>query len=85
MRALGDSVTAGFGFYANGGAMSFTRLYRCRPADSGYNDACSSNSLTTNSSQGDLSFAPDYGLSNNVSWAAQWANAHGSRTTRTSA
>lgn len=77
VRALGDSVTAGFGFYANGRAMSFTSLYGCRPADSGYNDACSSNSLTTNSSQGDLSFAPDYGLSNNVSWAAQWANGHG--------
>jgi lysophospholipase L1-like esterase len=77
LRALGASVTAGFGFYANGGAMSFTSLYGCRPADSGYNDACSSNSLTTKSSQGDLTFAPDYGLSNNVSWAAQWANAHG--------
>jgi lysophospholipase L1-like esterase len=76
VRALGDSVTAGFGFYANGRAMLFTSLYSCRPTDS-YNDACSSNSLTTNSSQGDLSFAPDYGLSNNISWAAQWANAHG--------
>jgi lysophospholipase L1-like esterase len=77
VRALGDSVTAGFGYYANGKTMSFTSLPGCRPAASGYNDACSSNSLTRNSSRGGLSFAPDYGLSNNVSWAAQWANAHG--------
>jgi lysophospholipase L1-like esterase len=77
VRALGDSVTAGFGYYADGKSMPFSRLFRCRPAASGYNDACSSNSLTTNSSSGGLSFAPDYGLSNNVSWAAQWANSHG--------
>jgi lysophospholipase L1-like esterase len=77
VRALGDSVTAGFGYYADGSAMSLASLLDCRPADSGYNDACSSNSVTTNRSLGGLSFAPDYGLSNNVSWAAQWANAHG--------
>jgi lysophospholipase L1-like esterase len=77
VRALGDSVTAGFGYYADGSSMSFSSLFHCRPAASGYNDACSSNSLTTNSSSGGLSFAPDYGLSNNVSWAAQWAGAHG--------
>jgi lysophospholipase L1-like esterase len=77
VRALGDSVTAGFGYYADGSSMPFTSLFECRPAASGYNDACSSNSLTTNSSRGGLSFAPDYGLSNNVSWAAQWANAYG--------
>jgi lysophospholipase L1-like esterase len=77
VRALGDSVSAGFGFYADGSAMSFTGLIDCRPAASAYNDACSSNSLTRNSSRGGLSFAPDYGLSNNVSWAAQWANAYG--------
>jgi lysophospholipase L1-like esterase len=77
VRALGDSVTAGFGFYADGSTMSFTSLLDCRPAASAYNDACSSNSLTRNSSRGGLSFAPDYGLSNNVSWAAQWANAYG--------
>jgi lysophospholipase L1-like esterase len=77
VRALGDSVTAGFGFYSNGKAMFASSLFDCRPAASGYNDACSSNSLTTNSSSGGLSFAPDYGLANNVSWAAQWANVHG--------
>jgi lysophospholipase L1-like esterase len=77
VRALGDSVTAGFGYYADGSPMSFESLLDCHPAASSYNDACSSNSLTTNSSRGGLSFAPDYGLSNNVSWAAQWANAHG--------
>jgi lysophospholipase L1-like esterase len=76
-RAIGDSVTAGFGFYHDGSPMLFPSLFHCRPADTGYNDACSSNSLTTNSSRGGLSFSPDYGLSNNISWAAQWANAHG--------
>jgi lysophospholipase L1-like esterase len=77
VRALGDSVTAGFGFYSDGSGMAFSSLFDCRPAASGYNDACSSNSLTTDSSSGGLSFAPDYGLANNVSWAAQWANGHG--------
>jgi lysophospholipase L1-like esterase len=77
VRALGDSVTAGFGYYADGSTMPISRLLDCRPAATGYNDACASNSLTTNSSRGRLSFAPDYGLAHNVSWAAQWANAHG--------
>ena len=77
VRALGDSVTAGFGFYDDGSPMFFSSLFQCRPADTGYNDACSSNSLTRNSSRGGLSFSSDYGLSNNISWAAQWANAHG--------
>jgi lysophospholipase L1-like esterase len=76
VRVLGDSVTAGFGYYDDGSLMSFTSLPDCRPASSGYNDACSSNSQTRNSGQGGLDFAPDYGLSNNISWAAQWANGH---------
>jgi lysophospholipase L1-like esterase len=77
VRALGDSVTAGFGYYADGSTMSISNLLACRPAASGYNDACSSNSLATSSSTGRLSFAPDYGLAHDVSWPAQWANAHG--------
>lgn len=76
VRALGDSVTAGFGYYSNGRSMTFGRLLECRPPEKKYDDACSSNSLVTNNKQ-ELVYAPDYGLSNNVSWAAQWANEHG--------
>jgi lysophospholipase L1-like esterase len=74
VRALGDSVTAGFGYYTNGTAMTIGRLLECRPAATGYNDACSSNSLTTTSAKGKLEYAPDFGLANDISWAAQWAN-----------
>ena len=76
VRALGDSVTAGFGYYSNGTPMTIGRLLGCRPPASGFDDACSSNSLVTANTQ-KLLYAPDYGLSNNVSWAAQWANEHG--------
>jgi lysophospholipase L1-like esterase len=76
VRALGDSVTAGFGYYGDGRPMTFAHLFECRPPSKGYDDACSSNSLVTSNKQA-LEYAPDYGLSNNVSWAAQWANEHG--------
>jgi hypothetical protein len=76
VRALGDSVTAGFGYYSNGTPMTIDRLLGCRPPAKEYDDACSSNSLVTANTQ-KLVYAPDYGLSNNVSWAAQWANQHG--------
>jgi lysophospholipase L1-like esterase len=76
VRALGDSVTAGFGYYSNGTPMTIGRLLGCRPPASGFDDACSSNSLVTANTQ-KLLYAPDYGLSNNISWAAQWANEHG--------
>lgn len=75
VRALGDSVTAGFGYYSNGNLMPFLHLFECRPPEREFDDACSSNSLTLNN-KGKLEYAPDYGLSNNVSWAAQWANEH---------
>jgi lysophospholipase L1-like esterase len=77
VRALGDSVTAGFGYYSNGTPMTIGRLLECRPAAKGYNDACSSNSLNTTSAKGKLEYAPDYGLANDISWAAQWSNEHG--------
>jgi lysophospholipase L1-like esterase len=77
VRALGDSVTAGFGYYSNGTSMTIGRLLECRPAATGFNDACSSNSLNTASARGKLEYAPDFGLANNVSWPAQWANEHG--------
>ena len=77
VRALGDSVTAGFGYYDDGTSMELTSLFECRPGVKPYNDACSSNSTNTKAEEGKLAYAPDYGLSNNVSWAAQWANEHG--------
>lgn len=77
VRALGDSVTAGFGYYADGTAMGITDLPGCRPGDSSQNDACSSNATNTASDDGPVRYAPDYGLANDVAWPAQWANRHG--------
>jgi hypothetical protein len=77
VRALGDSVTAGFGYYSNGTEMGFKQLDGCRPAAKEFNDACSSNSVLTKSVEGPVDYSSDYGLSNNVSWAAQWANSYG--------
>ena len=77
VRAMGDSVTAGFGYYDNGEPMPFDELLNCRPGEGEYDDACSSNSaVRTNKAGTKLEYAPDYGLANNVSWAAQWANQH---------
>lgn len=75
VRALGDSVTAGFGYYSDGSSMTIFHLPECRPPEKEFDDACSSNSLTR-TNKGKLEYAPDYGLSNDVSWAAQWANEH---------
>ncbi len=77
VRALGDSVTAGFGYYSNGTAMTIGELLGCRPPAKGYDDACSSNSLVTSNKAAKVEYAPDYGLADNISWAAQWANDHG--------
>jgi lysophospholipase L1-like esterase len=57
--------------------MTIGRLPGCRPAAKEFNDACSSNALNFISKPGKVEYAPDYGLANNVSWAAQWANEHG--------
>ncbi|HSS43358.1 MAG TPA: SGNH/GDSL hydrolase family protein [Solirubrobacterales bacterium] len=77
VRALGDSVTAGFGYYSTGTEIGFGNLLECRPAEKNFNDACSSNSVGTVSKEGPVEYAPDYGLSKNISWAAQWANGYG--------
>lgn len=77
VRALGDSVTAGFGYYDNGSLMPLTSLLSCKPAERLYDDACSSNSVNRSNEEAEVRYAPDYGLSNNVSWAAQWSNEHG--------
>ena len=76
VRAIGDSVTAGFGYYGDGEPMPFLALDECRPSAS-YNDACSSNSEVTSNSSKIFEYVPDYGLANNISWAAQWANRYG--------
>ena len=77
VRALGDSVTAGFGYYSSGKQMPFEDLLDCRPAARKFNDACSSNSLNEESEEGPVEYASDYGLANKVSWASQWANEYG--------
>jgi len=77
VRALGDSVTAGFGYYEHGEPMYLTSLLSCRPGETSYDDACSSNSSVRSNEAEKVEYAPDFGLANNVSWAAQWANAHG--------
>lgn len=77
VRALGDSVTAGFGYYDDGSQMPFTNLLSCKPGKTTYDDACSSNSTNRSNEDPAVVYAPDYGLANNVSWAAQWANEHG--------
>jgi hypothetical protein len=77
VRALGDSVTAGFGYYSSGRQMAFEELLDCRPAAREFNDACSSNSLNEESAEGPVKYASDYGLANKISWAAQWADEYG--------
>lgn len=77
VRALGDSVTAGFGFYDDGSSMTIEQLLECRPSAKEFDDACSSNSLNRTSEEKKVKYATDYGLANNVSWAAQWANKYG--------
>lgn len=77
VRAFGDSVTAGFGYYEKGELMPFENLLSCKPGATVYDDACSSNSKVRSNKVAKVEYSKDYGLSNNVSWAAQWANAHG--------
>jgi lysophospholipase L1-like esterase len=77
VRAMGDSVTAGFGYYSDGSLMPFLSLYECKPVGEVLDDACSSNSTATKNGLKEVPYAPDYGLANNVSWAAQWANDYG--------
>ncbi len=57
--------------------MTIGHLFECRPGEKEFDDACSSNSLNTTSKGTKVEYAPDYGLSNDISWAAQWANENG--------
>ena len=75
VRAFGDSVTAGYGFFGDGTQWAITDLLRCRPPSGEMNDRCSSNSsLGPAAPAGAPAFTADFGLANNVSWAARVAN-----------
>jgi hypothetical protein len=75
MRAMGDSVTAGFGFLGEGTPMQDGQLLDCRPPDN-LNNRCSSNSDNGPDSTAAPEWSTDFGLKNNISWAAQFANSH---------
>ena len=78
VRAFGDSITAGYGFFADGTQWTISDLLQCRPPAAFMNDRCSSNStLGPGADPGPPVFSADFGLKNNVSWAAQVANALG--------
>jgi lysophospholipase L1-like esterase len=77
--AIGDSFTAGFGYFDNGNEMSADEFEACVDLEAGpivRNNPCSSNS-TLRSTKGPLTYAPDFGFANQVSWAAQAATALG--------
>jgi lysophospholipase L1-like esterase len=77
VRAMGDSVTAGFGYYDTGTPMPLLNLLECKPGNVNLIDSCSSNSAVLNNEAKKVEYAPDFGLANNISWAAQWSNEHG--------
>jgi hypothetical protein len=72
IRAIGDSVTAGFG-YIGGTLMPTDDLLDCKPPAI-VNNRCSSNSDAGPSYTGPPAWSPDFGLGNDVSWTAQFAN-----------
>ncbi len=76
VRAIGDSVTAGFGFLGDGTPMTTLQLPSCIPPDA-LNDRCSSNSSNGPSSGGPPAWSPDFGYGNGVAWPAQFAAASG--------
>ena len=73
MRALGDSVTAGFGFYEDGSQMTASEFIDCKPP-AVVTNACSSNSDEVGDYTGAPEWSADFGLGNNVAWPAQFAN-----------
>jgi len=78
IRAFGDSVTAGYGFFADGTEWPITDLLSCRPPAGEFNDRCSSNStLGPGAPAGQPQFSADFGLANGVAWPAQVAKALG--------
>lgn len=77
VRAMGDSVTAGFGYYSTGKTFPLDDILECKPAKTLFNDACSSNAEGKKAAEEAPDYAVDFGLAKNVSWAAQWANEYG--------
>jgi hypothetical protein len=81
IRAFGDGVTAGFGADSSGALLPITDAVACRPQWIGDGSAttagtrCSSNGANGPGSPSDeVSFSADFGLRNQVSWAAQVAS-----------
>ena len=73
MRAMGDSVSAGFGFMSDGTPMTSGQIFGCRPP-ANLNNRCSSNSDNVPNSTADPEWSKDFGLGNNIAWSAQFAN-----------
>lgn len=76
MRAIGDSVTAGFGYLGDGTPMGLLQLPSCIPPTA-LNDRCSSNSSNGPGTGGPPAWSPDFGYADAVAWPAQYANAAG--------
>jgi len=77
LRALGDSVTAGFGYLGDG--TEVVLLLGCTPPSTP-NDRCSSNSpngIGSDYPANPVGWLPDFGLSNKVAWPAQFAQSAG--------
>jgi lysophospholipase L1-like esterase len=74
--AVGDSVTAGYGYYDNGTNWSPVHLEACKPSYATLNDRCSSNSALRAGQTIPTTpvYAPDWGYKADVSWAAQLAH-----------
>lgn len=73
MRVIGDSVSAGFGYFGNGSLMSVSDLLECMPG-AVVSNRCSSNSDAGPGYDGPPTWSADFGLANDVAWAAQFAN-----------
>ena len=73
LRALGDSITAGFGYFENGNGMKTIQLPFCKPP-AVVTNRCSSNSDAGLGYTGPPEWSADFGLANDISWAAQFAN-----------
>ncbi len=77
LRALGDSVTAAFGYLGDGTEVLL--LLGCTPTMTP-NDRCSSNSpngINSDYPNNPVGWLPDFGLSNKVAWPAQFAASAG--------
>ncbi|HZR80054.1 MAG TPA: Ig-like domain-containing protein [Candidatus Binatia bacterium] len=90
MGAIGDSITAGWGYLGSGAAPQLSGndndfdiviLKLCEPLES-LNNRCSSNSdLGPDDKRNLWRWTADGGLANNVAWPAQFANRHGVKRT----